>query len=170
MSTLGFILLSRYGQEINLLGFIIGVATLNGLLLGCRWILDTLGAPVYGALIDRSGIHTGAPLCFFVGAVVMILLTVGSSLMSLAFGILVFFMCGTALATVVSAEASRLGSKVYASFATSGDLGAAFGPIVGWTAYEFLDAPDLAFILGAILYTIGFFSAVHAFQRPQHLE
>jgi predicted MFS family arabinose efflux permease len=170
MSTLGFILLSRYGQEVDLFGFIIGVATLNGLLLGCRWILDTLGAPVYGALIDRSGIHIGAPLCFFVGAVVMVLLTFGSSLTSLALGIIVFFMCGTALATVVSAEASRLGSKVYAGYATSGDLGAAFGPIIGWTAYEFLDAPDLAFILGAILYTIGFLSAISAFQRPQHLE
>lgn len=170
MSTLGFILLSRYGQEVSLFGFIIGIATLNGLLLGCRWILDTLGAPVYGALIDRSGIHIGAPLCFFVGAVVMILLTFGTSLTSLASGIIVFFMCGTALTTVVSAEAGRLGSKVYASYATSGDMGAAFGPIIGWTAYEFLDTPDLAFILGAILYTIGFFGAIAAFRRPPHLE
>lgn len=170
MSTLGFILLSRYGQEVNLLGFIIGIATLNGLLLGCRWILDTLGAPVYGALIDRSGIHIGAPLCFFVGAVVMMLLTFGTSLMSLASGIIVFFMCGTALATAVSAEAGRLGSKVYATYATSGDLGAAFGPLIGWTAFEFLDAPDLTFILGAILYTIGFFGAIAAFQRPPNLE
>lgn len=170
MSTLGFILLRRYGQEVNLFGIIIGIATLNGLLLGCRWILDTLGAPVYGALIDRIGIHIGAPLCFLVGALVMALLTFGNSLLSLAMGIIVFFMCGTALATVVSAQASRLGSKIYARYATAGDLGAAFGPVIGWTAYEFLNTPDLAFTLGAILYTIGFFGAITAFKRPPHLE
>ena len=31
MSTLGFILLSRYGTEVNLIGFVVGIATLNGL-------------------------------------------------------------------------------------------------------------------------------------------
>ena len=52
MSTLGFILLSRYGTEVNLIGFVVGIATLNGLLLGCRWVLDTFGAPFCGAVID----------------------------------------------------------------------------------------------------------------------
>ncbi|HJO47293.1 MAG TPA: MFS transporter, partial [SAR324 cluster bacterium] len=33
MSTLGFILLSRYGTEVALMGFVVGIATLNGLLL-----------------------------------------------------------------------------------------------------------------------------------------
>ena len=62
MSTLGFILLSRYGTEVNLMGFVMGIATINGLLLGSRWILETLGAPFYGALIDRTGIHIGCLL------------------------------------------------------------------------------------------------------------
>ena len=166
MSTLGFILLSRYGHEIALFGLIVGIATLNGLLLGCRWILDTLGAPFYGALIDRVGLHIGAPLCFLTGVAVMLLLTMSSSLAALAAGIIVFFICGTALFTVVSAEASRRGSRVYARYATASDLGAAFGPVIGWTAYELLDIPDLAFILGALLYTIGLLAALTAFKRP----
>lgn len=166
MSTLGFILLSRYGHEVDLFGVVIGIATLNGLLLGCRWILDTLGAPVYGAIIDRAGLHIGAPLCFLIGLSVMLLLTLGNSLVFLASGIIVFFVCGTTLATVVSAEASRRGSRVHARYATAGDLGAAFGPVIGWSAYELLDIPDLTFLLGALLYGAGLLAALIAFRRP----
>jgi len=166
MSTLGFILLSRYGQEVDVFGLVVGIATLNGLLLGVRWVLDTLGSPFYGALIDRAGISTGAPICFVTGATVMLLLAGSNNLAGLAFGIVVFFMCGTALATVVAAQASRLGSKVFAGYATAGDLGAAFGPIIGWTAFEYLDTPDLAFILGALIYVIGLIASTRAFRLP----
>jgi predicted MFS family arabinose efflux permease len=166
MSTLGFILLSRYGQQVDLYGILLGVATLNGLLLGCRWILDTLGAPVYGALIDRAGLHVGAPVCFFTGVIVLMALTMDNSLAALAAGIILFFMSGTALTTVVSAEASRRGPRIYARYASAGDLGAAFGPVIGWTAYELLDVPDLAFFLGALIYAVGLLSALAAFKRP----
>jgi hypothetical protein len=167
MSTLGFILLSRYGQQVDVLGIVIGVATLNGLLLGIRWALDTLGAPFYGAMIDKAGIRYGAPFCFLTGTGVMVLLAISNSLAGLAIGIVVFFMCGTALATVVSAEASRLGSRVFARYATAGDLGAAFGPIIGWTAFQFLDTPDLAFTLGALIYSVGFVAATRAFRTKE---
>ena len=90
ISTLGFILLSRYGTEVNLMGFVMGIATINGLLLGSRWILETLGAPFYGALIDRTGIHIGAPICFLVGSIVMLLLNLSENLWGLAFGVIIF--------------------------------------------------------------------------------
>ena len=97
MSTLGFILLSRYGTEVNLIGFVVGIATLNGLLLGCRWVLDTLGAPFCGAVIDRIGIHLGAQICFIVGLIVMLLLNLSESLVGLTLGMIIFFICGIAL-------------------------------------------------------------------------
>ena len=164
MSTLGFILLSRYGTEVNLMGFVMGIATINGLVLGSRWILETLGAPFYGALIDRTGIHIGAPICFLVGSIVMLLLNLSENLLGLAFGVIIFFMCGTALKTVVSAEASRLGSKVFSRYVTASDLGAAFGPVIGWGAYELIETPNFVFILGAVLYAIGMFSSYTAFK------
>ncbi len=167
MSTLGFILLSRYGTEVALMGFVVGIATLNGLLLGCRWVLETLGAPIYGALIDRTGIRLGAPLCFLVGLIVMLLLNLSENLAGLALGMIVFFMCGTALSTVVSAEASRLGAKVFARYATAGDLGAAFGPVIGWGAYELIGTPSFVFVLGAGLYAIGMFSTFAAFRQEE---
>ena len=167
MSTLGFILLSRYGTEVALMGFVVGIATLNGLLLGCRWVLETLGAPIYGALIDRTGIRLGAPLCFLGGMIVMLLLNLSENLAGLALGMIVFFMCGTALSTVVSAEASRLGAKVFARYATAGDLGAAFGPVIGWGAYELIGTPNFVFVLGAGLYAIGMFSTFAAFRLEE---
>ena len=167
MSTLGFILLSRYGTEVALMGFVVGIATLNGLLLGCRWVLETLGAPFYGALIDRTGIRLGAPLCFLVGLIVMLLLNLSENLVGLALGMVVFFTCGTALTTVVSAEASRLGSKVFARYATANDLGMAFGPVIGWGAYELIGTPNFVFVLGAGLYAIGMFSTFAAFRLEE---
>ena len=167
MSTLGFILLSRYGTEVALMGFVVGIATLNGLLLGCRWVLDTLGAPIYGALIDRTGIRLGAPLCFLGGMIVMLLLNLSENLAGLALGMIVFFMCGTALSTVVSAEASRLGAKVFARYSTARDLGAAFGPVIGWGAYELIGTPNFVFVLGAGLYAIGMFSTLAAFRLEE---
>ena len=164
ISTLGFILLSRYGTEVNLMGFVIGIATINGLLLGSRWILETLGAPFYGAFIDRTGTHIGAPICFLVGSIVMLLLNLSENLLGLAFGVIIFFMCGTVLKTVVAAEASRLGSKVFSRYVTASDLGAAFGPIIGWGAYELIKTPNFIFILGAVLYVIGMFSSYTAFK------
>ena len=118
-----------------------------------------------GAIIDRAGIQYGAPFCFFTGTGVMVILANSNSLALLAIGIVVFFMCGTALATVVSAEASRKGSRVFARYATAGDLGSAFGPLIGWTAFEFLDTPDLAFTLGAILYSVGLVATTRAFEN-----
>ena len=139
------------------------------MLLGCRWVLDTLGAPIYDTLIDRSGLHIGAPLCFIVGIMAMLLLAMNNNLATLSASIIIFFVCGTTLTTVISAEASHRGSRVFARYATAADLGALFGPVIGWSVYEFLNVPDLAFILGALLYTIGLLAALIAFRRPSTL-
>ena len=164
MSTLGLILLSRYGNEVNLMGFVMGIATLNSLLLGSRWIVETLGAPIYGSFIDQTGTHIGAPICFLIGLIVMFLIYLSENLLGLAFGVIIFFICGTALKTIISAEASRLGSKVFARYVTASDLGAAFGPVIGWGAYELIETPNFVFILGAALYAIGMFSSYRAFK------
>ena len=93
----------------------------------------------------------------------MLLLNLSENLLG-RFGVIIFFMCGTALKTVVSAEASRLGSKVFSRYVTASDLGAAFGPVIGWGAYELIETPNFVFILGAVLYAIGMFSSYTAFK------
>ena len=78
---------------------------------------------------------------------------------------IVFFAYGTALSTVLSAEASRLGAKVFVRYATTYDLGMAFGRVIGWGAYELIGTPNLVFFLGAGLYAIGMFSTFAAFRQ-----
>ena len=130
-------------------------------------MLDTLGAPFCGAVIDRTGIHLGAQICFIIGLIVMLLVNLSESLAGLALGMIIFFICGTALYTVVSAEASRLGAQVFSRYATASDLGAAFGPVIGWGAYELVGTPNFVFVLGAGLYAIGMFSTFAAFRQQK---
>ena len=94
----------------------------------------------------------------------MFLIYLSENILVLAFGVIIFFVCGTALKTIISAEASRLGSKVFARYVTASDLGAAFGPVIGWGAYELIETLNFVFILGAVLYAIGMFSSYTAFK------
>ncbi|HJN50137.1 MAG: MFS transporter [Pseudomonadales bacterium] len=162
MSTLGFVLAGRYGSERAVAGIILGIATVNGLLLGTRWILESLAAPFLGAFVDRIGIHKGAPVFFVAGTVSLCFLSVTTSVLTLVTGILVFFFSATALQAVITGHAGKQGSRVYARFASSSDIGAAVGPLLGWTAVE-LSGQDIVFMLATLFYALGTVSAWAAF-------
>jgi MFS family permease len=163
MSTLGFVLASRYGSELSFAGIVLGIATVNGLLLGTRWILDSLGAPFLGALVDGIGIRRGSLTFFITGTLALCFLSLTTSLVALLTGILIFFISATALQAVIAGEAGKQGSRIYARFASSSDIGAAVGPVLGWTAVEFIGMHDIVFILGALFYILGTVSARVAF-------
>ena len=165
MSTLGFVLLARFGEEVDVLGLVVGVATLNGLLLGARWALDTVAAPVYGAVVDALGVRRSAPWLFAIGTVALGFLYLFGSLAATAVGVIVFFTCGTALNTAVSTVASQRGSGVYSRYATAGDLGSAFGPLIGWASFEYVQTPESAFVLAACLYALGMAASLRAFSE-----
>ena len=112
-----------------------------------------------GLLIDP---HTSAHKSSY-----QLLLNLSENLAGLALGMIVFFACGTALSTVLSAEASRLGAKVFVRYVTAFDLGMAFGPVIGWGAYELIGTPNFVFFLGAGLYAIGMFSTFAAFRLEE---
>jgi|TARA_Y100000310_G_scaffold342114_1_gene443847 predicted MFS family arabinose efflux permease len=165
MSTLGFVLASRYGSEVAIGSILLGIATVNGLLLGARWVLDSLAAPFLGAFVDRIGIDRGALMFFIAGTVALGFLSVTSSLPALLTGIFVFFFSATTLQAVITGQAGKQGSRVYARFASSSDIGAAVGPLLGWTAVEFIGLHDVVFLLAALFYGIGAISAWAAFYR-----
>lgn len=162
MSTLGFILASRYGSELSIAGMILGIATVNGMLLGTRWILDSLAAPLLGAYVDRIGIQRGALMFFIAGTLALCFLSLSTNLMTLVTGILIFFFSATTLQAVITGQAGKHGSRVYARFASASDIGAAVGPLLGWTAVEFI-GQDIIFILAALFYAVGTISAWVAF-------
>ena len=66
-------------------------------------------------------------------------MNLSENLVGLALGMIVFFACGTALSTVLSADASRLGAKVFDRYAIANDMEIAFGPCIAWERLSFSD-------------------------------
>ena len=165
ISTLGFILESRYGTSVTLLGVVLGISTVNGILLASRWVMQSVGAPFLGALVDHFGLQKSAAVFFLVGALALGWLSVVTELTALLPGILIFYACGTTLQIALISGAGKQGPKVYAKFVTAADLGAATGPLLGWTLLELIGNPDIAFIAGIFFYAVAALISRYAFQN-----
>ncbi len=155
MSTLGLVLKQTVGNEVALFGLTIGVASLNGLFLSVRWISDFFGAPVLGHVGDRLGRPRARTLFFGVGTFVLLMSATMDSLTGIGPSVLLFFLCGVGLTTILMAEAGRRGSRTTARYVTASDLGAALGPTLGWTSQQFMSSTDVIFLMGAALYCVG---------------
>jgi len=164
MSTLGLILKDRIGGSLTLGEIVIGVATLNGILLACRQILASIGAPILGALLDRIGIVKGEGYFFLGAAAVLFLAGVFPAIVALVVLIVLFFVFETALRIALTAESGSKGSKAYAQLATAMDTGSAFGPVLSWTVYQFVSDPTVTLLVAGFLYAV---STVFSFRSPR---
>jgi MFS family permease len=165
MATLGAILENRIGASIAVGTFLIGVATLNGFLLGGRWVLDSLFAPLLGAFNDRFGTWLGMLIFFSIGGVSLFACGVTSNILVLIFFILLYFISGTSLAVGIAAEAGRRGSRTIALYASALDFGAAIGPVLSWVILGFIFKPELVFVIGGFFYLIATIISWRSFQR-----
>jgi MFS family permease len=159
VSTLGLILRERVGMSMNLLGHTIGVATLTGMVLSVRWVLDSIGSPLLGAVADRMGRERSIPVLFVLGAMAMTFSSLSFGVLWMIGGVLVVFFCGTLLGITISARAGQQGAKAVASYATAFDLGSALGPLIGWTIAQVGLPTNLIFITGAIFYALAAFAS-----------
>jgi len=132
MSTLGLFLREQMGESFLIAGYSIGVVTLTGIILGLRWFIDGIGSPVLGAIADRIGRERSTTILFFLGAVTLIVIALYPKLTLLIPLIVLFFICGTTLYTLLSALAGERGARSIASLATAMDFGLAIGPLIGW--------------------------------------
>ena len=159
VSTLGLILRERVGMSMNLFGHTIGVATLTGMVLSVRWVLDSIGSPLLGAVADRMGRERSIPVLFVLGAMAMTFSSLSFGVLWMIGGVLVVFFCGTLLGITISARAGQQGAKAVASYATAFDLGSALGPLIGWTIAQVCLPTNLIFITGAIFYALAAFAS-----------
>jgi MFS family permease len=164
-ATLGAILEDKIGASISLGTFLIGVATLNGALLGARWILESLCAPILGALNDRFGTQLGMLVFFGIGAVSLFTCGAISNILALIIFILFYFISGTSLAAGIASEAGRRGSRTIALYASALDLGAAIGPVLSWVILGFIYIPELVFEIAGFFYLIAAVISWRSFQR-----
>ena len=161
MSTLGYILVQRVGENITFEGIVIGVATINGVILASKNIISSVLSPLLGAVSDYLGSQKSLTLFFFLGAVSMGLSVFTRSLFPLIFLIMIFFISDTSLIISLSSIAVKKGPESYASLATGFDFGAAIGPLLSWTLVEIVSTSSLSLAVGAVLYSAGFVLSLH---------
>jgi len=157
MSTLGLIVKKQIGMSITLLDHTIGVASITGIVLAIRWGIGIVGSPVLGAIADRIGRERSVPVLFMVGSMALGLASFPFGLFCMISGVVIVFLCGSLLGTLISALAGQQGPRAVASYATAFDFGSALGPLIGWGIVQFGLPTNLIFITGAVFYILGVF-------------
>jgi predicted MFS family arabinose efflux permease len=155
MSTLGFTLKRYLGESVSVGSIVIGIATLNGILLSFRYVINSVGSPLIGTLIDRFGRLKAETVAFTLGAIILILGGIFTRSAALVPLVLAFFVFSTTAWIALNAEAGLKGSKNFSYLVTSTDLGAAVGPLLGWIGIESFDKPSIIFLAGGALFTIA---------------
>lgn len=154
-ATLGAVLSARFGGGETPLAAGLGVASLTGLLLACRWIADLL-APALGAAADAAGRRRAGALFFAAGAAVLAVAALPSvSSGSMIAAVLLFYLCATGVAVTLNAEAGIGGPRAVASYVTASDFGSAVGPNLGWLALQLDAGVGSVFVLGGVLYAVA---------------
>ncbi|MCZ6644000.1 MAG: MFS transporter [Gammaproteobacteria bacterium] len=155
MGTLGASIAGYVGA-----GGLLSAATLTGLLLGIRYLMDTAAAPWLGGATDRYGVRAASMVYLGIGGLALVMASSGPPVGLFVLAIIVFFVCGTGLQAGVAGTASRHGSSAFARYVTASDFGSACGPLLGWLVVAWLDDPGLSLGLGGILYLLAMMVAI----------
>jgi MFS family permease len=162
ISTLGLVLKSRVGEAFEILGYPAGIATLTSFILGIRYFIDGMGSPLLGAAIDRIGRQKAARFLFPFNAAALLAISLIESMFPLILLLFMYFICATALGTLLSAQAGRNGPRAVASFSTATDLGTSIGPLIAWGILELSLPAANIFRVAALLYAVGSILALRA--------
>ncbi|RKX74907.1 MAG: hypothetical protein DRP87_15825 [Spirochaetes bacterium] len=165
MSTLGFVLKNRFGETVTVFHLMVGIASINGLILSLRHIIGTLGSPLLGHISDILGHGKVVFLCFLLAALSVAMMAAPMHILLFSALILFFYICTNTIAIILEARAGKTGSRMYSFFASALDLGAATGPLVGWIILDISPFTGLPFIIGALLLTAGSFFSVRIFKQ-----
>jgi MFS family permease len=159
MSTLGYLLRNRFGDSLPVGGLVIGVTTINGALLASRYLINGVGSPLFGALLDRHGLKSSQVTGFAAAGVTLLAAVLfGQSVLLVPFVVL-FFVAATFSRLAIESEAAVAGPRAYSGLATAMDLGAAVGPLVGWTGIQ-VDRSMSVFWIGGGLFLVAALLAV----------
>jgi len=155
-ATLGLLLKTRYGASIMLGDLSIGIATMTGLLLSSRWLIDFGLGPYLGHVSDRLGRQRVILAGFLLGALALVVFASVRSLGPLSLATVVMFVSGTALSAALDAslaDLARPGSqaRMLGHYTTFQDLGSACGPLLGYAFGVWLGL-GVMYGLGACLF------------------
>ena len=155
ISTLGFVLQSRYGGVVRIGSAHMGIVTLNGIVIAGHYLIQSIGSPALGRYADAVGRVRAETTAFVAGAGALL-----PAMFLDAYGILVplvlvFFVATVAAKLALTARAGVQGAASFARFMTAMDLGAAIGPIIGWLAISYVGNAAAVFAIGTFLYVVA---------------
>lgn len=158
VSSLGFYLSQKLEGGFAVAGIVIGIATINGVLLSTRW-LSGIAAPYFGYMGDRHGREK--VLVLATPILILALLLVALPLPAwITVALLPFAFLATAASTI-SLDALVGGlvpanrrAKVMSRYATWQDVGSAIGPLVAFAVVSFSSLTPV-YVGGAILLTVS---------------
>ncbi len=168
ISTLGYYLREQLGDEVAIAGLVVGIATLNGLLLASRLMSDIAG-PFLGYLGDRVG-HERIPVVAIPMSVAALLLMAFNAPALWAFVWLPVAFLGVAGA-IISLNAAVGGMapvhrrpQVMSRLASWQDLGFASGPLLAYAAIGSVSLATI-YVVGAGILLVALASQAFAFVR-----
>lgn len=139
-SILGYCLSERFGDTPVIWRAAVPVATVTGVLLSSRGIVETAVAPLTGYLGDVFGRAPIVACLLPVGAALVVCVAVAPSVLALVCAMPALYVAGVALSVSFNTLSSGLAPRdeagrtlLLSRYLTCNDLGAALGPLLAYT-------------------------------------
>lgn len=158
IASLGFYLSERLEGGALIAGFLVGVATINGILLATRWIAGLAG-PYLGYLGDRRGREIVLLFATPASVIALILVSAPVPTWLTVLWLPLAFVATSASTTSLDAIVGSLAppnrrAKVMSRYATWQDAGSATGPLVAFAVLSFTSLTAV-YLSGAVLLSVA---------------
>ncbi len=169
MSTLSALIAHHWGDAVTVAGITLGCATVAGIIQSLRWGWDPLLSPLVGRISDgKLGRVTMFAGGCWTAALLLVLTTAALPLAPWLAVLIAVELCCTTMTTLSDALATDVASRSSAVFVITAytlaiDLGAALGPLGGFTVIS-LWGMDAAYVMAAAL--LALFALKWTFRPP----
>lgn len=156
VATLGLWLLDNFGDKIDIFDMVLGAASLSGILLSGRYLIEVLWSPGAGHLADRVS-HTRFIIC---GVIILAAaMFIFSYVDSLFYGVIfstVIFLTGTAMRVALDALMGDITpvqnrARVMSWYVNWSDLGNALGPFLAFQLVSLIGLEQVYRTAGILL-------------------
>jgi predicted MFS family arabinose efflux permease len=156
-ATLSHIIEMKFTNNIELFGFIVGAATLAGIMQALRWGIAPFIIPRVGIMFDKAKqkhilLAIFLTFAFLLLAIIPLTIPLKVWLPILLFHGLIASILTMIMDTLIGEYASRVANKIFIMtiFTIIVDLGAALGPILGYTLEQEIGLTNLFWMASGI--------------------